>query len=180
MLLSFGCMTLFVLTGITFLEWLEKNVISCLWKWTPWILFKSPWKVLEKSLNKRSSNLYEPCYSVEDIEHCIFTHVLPHILSLVLLHPGTFSAFQSGLHCFCHTVAICKTCFIDGCLFQMYPSCQHFDFKGHRNWNDNKLNNNPSVKFGDWYHMCRIGWFIQMYTNRLLARIWKVAIQNVL
>ena len=26
-------------------------------------IIKSPWKVLEKSLNKRSSNLYEPCNS---------------------------------------------------------------------------------------------------------------------
>ena len=33
----------------------------CLWKRTPCMLLKSPGKVLEKSLNKRLSNLYEPC-----------------------------------------------------------------------------------------------------------------------
>ena len=37
-----------------------KYVMVCLWKRTPCMLLKSPGKVLEKSLNKRLSNLYEP------------------------------------------------------------------------------------------------------------------------
>jgi len=32
-------------------------------------------------------------------------YLLPQILSLVLLHPLTFSAFQSEMQSFCHTAA---------------------------------------------------------------------------
>ena len=41
-------------------------------------------------------------YSVEDSEQWIFTAT---DLSLVLLHPLTFSAFQSEMQSFCHTIA---------------------------------------------------------------------------
>ena len=58
--LSFGCKTLFALTGIALLEWLWKKCDVVPVETDSLNIVKSPGKVLEKSLNKRSSNLYKP------------------------------------------------------------------------------------------------------------------------
>lgn len=55
-------------------------------------------------------------YSVEDIKHWMFT-------ATDFLHPGAFSAFQLGRHCFCHTVARCTTTVRSVWLMNSYFKC---------------------------------------------------------
>ena len=120
-ILSFWCATLFALTGIAFLAWLWKKCDIVPEETDSLNIVKSPWKVLEKSLNKRSSNLYEPCHVQFKLSFFFFLYVVVVVFNcgyLLLSRPfgsnsarfGNKRAMTNIVNCGSQSCPILTTC----------------------------------------------------------------------